>query len=423
MVRRVANRGAIRNHPSIDVPIHGAVVVAASGVVMATYYVNGTTGSNSNNGTSTTTPWLTIGKALATGTTVVAGDTINIAPGRYAETVTVAVSGSSGSPINIHGDADGAIFGTAGQIIWSGFTSGDDAAPTGVPCNIQANDWLTFEDLIFHGDDSNANASCVNSTATAQNITFRRCVFHCQGGGYGIHIQTNGTTQAFWTVDKCSFFGRGRGIQVTHALANQTSNTDLDIQITNCVFVVSVAGVQTTTSGTVGTPAGRPGGVDITNCTFIGGTYAFRQSSIQFSSAIPCTVTNCLALAHNTAGLNSAGVDGTTGATGAVTESYNRVVDCNLGLDNITQGTGTIVSGIHGIDAHASLIQNIMERAYFAPPVSGIVNGDGDSSVQPSLDILGDSRTGTSTVGAYLDTDLAPATASLAANPLGGFVG
>jgi hypothetical protein len=36
---------------------------------MATYYVS-TTGSDSNNGTTVSTPWRTIGKAIAAGTTV-----------------------------------------------------------------------------------------------------------------------------------------------------------------------------------------------------------------------------------------------------------------------------------------------------------------------------------------------------------------
>jgi hypothetical protein len=366
---------------------------------MATYYINGTTGSNSNNGTSTSTPWLTIGKALATGTTVVAGDTINIAPGRYAETITVAVSGSSGSPINIHGDSDGAIFGTAGQVIWTGFSSGDDAAPTGVPCNLDGRDWLTFEDLIFQGDDGSAVASCINAgTATSQNIVIRRCVFFGQGQGYSINIGTTTSTQAIWTIDKCSFFGRCRGIFLNHTLGNATSNVDLDVQITNCVFVCGIAGIQVNATGTLGT--GKPGGIDVLNCTFALGDYGFNLTTGNFSTTNPCTVTNSLILGMGTGGLRAI-------TSGTLTESYNRIVDCAASHTNVTQGTGTIVTGIHGIDAHASLIQNITERAYFAPPVSGIVNGDGDSSVQPSLDILGDSRTGTSTVGAYLDTDLA----------------
>lgn len=62
-----------------------------------TYYVNGTTGSDSNNGLSDGAPFKTINKAAQV---AAAGDTVFIHGGTYRETITPLNSGSSGSPIN-----------------------------------------------------------------------------------------------------------------------------------------------------------------------------------------------------------------------------------------------------------------------------------------------------------------------------------
>ncbi|MBO9610572.1 MAG: right-handed parallel beta-helix repeat-containing protein [Paenibacillaceae bacterium] len=67
-------------------------VVKAAGT---SYYVD-PSGSDSNNGTSLSTPFQTIQQAASV---AVAGDTVNIRGGTYRETVTPANSGTSGNPI------------------------------------------------------------------------------------------------------------------------------------------------------------------------------------------------------------------------------------------------------------------------------------------------------------------------------------
>lgn len=64
---------------------------------MATYFV-ATTGLDTNNGTAAGTPFRTVGKAISV---AVAGDTINVAGGRYAEDLTVTRGGTSGSRITL----------------------------------------------------------------------------------------------------------------------------------------------------------------------------------------------------------------------------------------------------------------------------------------------------------------------------------
>jgi hypothetical protein len=61
----------------------------------ATYYVNSSTGNDSNSGAQSA-PFRTIQRAA---NVVVAGDTVAIAPGTYAESVSISRSGSSAAPI------------------------------------------------------------------------------------------------------------------------------------------------------------------------------------------------------------------------------------------------------------------------------------------------------------------------------------
>ena len=80
---------------------------------MATYYVSSSTGSNTNNGLSPSSPWLTLafalGAALGTNPGVVGGDIIYIAPGNYNENVVIGFSTPSsvvqilGDPLNLQG--------------------------------------------------------------------------------------------------------------------------------------------------------------------------------------------------------------------------------------------------------------------------------------------------------------------------------
>ncbi len=63
---------------------------------MTIYYVDDAIGSDSNNGTSTGTPWKTVQHAADT---AVAGDTVNIRAGSYDEFVTCGNSGTAVNPI------------------------------------------------------------------------------------------------------------------------------------------------------------------------------------------------------------------------------------------------------------------------------------------------------------------------------------
>lgn len=87
-----------------------------------TYYVR-TNGKDSNSGTTVTSPFKTITKAVSVAMT---GDTIYVAPGTYAETVTSVRAGSLGNPIRLVADKAGTVFGVkAGNIVVKPGTSKD----------------------------------------------------------------------------------------------------------------------------------------------------------------------------------------------------------------------------------------------------------------------------------------------------------
>lgn len=93
--------GSRRPRPAVSAAalLLAASVLAASAAPAAVYYV-APTGSDANNGTSTGTPWRTIGKASAT---MVAGDQVRILPGTYNETLQPVASGTSANRISYIG--------------------------------------------------------------------------------------------------------------------------------------------------------------------------------------------------------------------------------------------------------------------------------------------------------------------------------
>ena len=76
------------------------LIVFSSTDLLATIYYVSPTGLDSNTGLSVTTPWRTVGKAVAT---VQAGDTVYIRAGRYFEHNYIRTSGTSGARITFTG--------------------------------------------------------------------------------------------------------------------------------------------------------------------------------------------------------------------------------------------------------------------------------------------------------------------------------
>lgn len=381
---------------------------------MATYYVR-TDGSDSNAGTGTGTgqAWATIGKALgASG--IASGDTVYIKPGTYAEVVTVAVTPSATT--TVIGDTDGAIFGSIGEVIWSGFTAGNDASPTGAPCNLSGKSYFTMRRITFYGDDiGGTNPSCVSATtATSTYCTFEQCVFHIQGasaaaaGSAGIRILVSNNVSTNWTIDRCVFVGRGQGIYLDIRSGTTGSDWNSQLDIKNCIFLNSVNSIGGASNAGANVTS-RPSHGNITNCTFFGADYGVRfTNNGAWSTTNGIAVRNCLLYSSTTAAL-------VANASGQITSDYNRLIDNVSNQTNVTLGTNDITAGAFELDFGAGLIQKAADRAFWMP--SQTINPTADTTVQPSTDILGTSRTSTSTIGAYLDSDIIPSTGGMKVHP------
>lgn len=113
-----------------------------------TYYVR-TDGNDSNAGTANTSggAWLTIQKAAST---VVAGDTVEVQAGTYAEAVSETTSGSLASPIVFNGN---------GKVIVGGFS-------------LAGADFVEVRNFTLDGTGVGATTSLIVTDATAHNNTF-----------------------------------------------------------------------------------------------------------------------------------------------------------------------------------------------------------------------------------------------------------
>jgi hypothetical protein len=141
---------------------------------VATYYLNnasGYSGSDSNNGTSDTTPKLTGAGIIALG--LAAGDTVHVAGGTcYRELITLATSGSSGNEINWVCDEYGVIWprlkGKA-QITASDNTTSTARARA---LDMGGRTYQNFKGFIFSYGTTNAVGS---SSSNAGNSVFEEC--------------------------------------------------------------------------------------------------------------------------------------------------------------------------------------------------------------------------------------------------------
>ena len=154
---------------------------------MATYYVNGSTGSDKNAGTSTGTALKTIQAGVSK---LSAGDTLEVAAGTYFEQVVVSANGTSGNRITIR-PATGETVTVTGR--WPHDTlpnySSSAIKPNGIHQSLVfvTGDYVTIEDIIII--DSAARALFVTGDyVEIKNVSIRWCL----NAGIGV-IDSHGT--------------------------------------------------------------------------------------------------------------------------------------------------------------------------------------------------------------------------------------
>ncbi len=123
----------------------------------ATYYISAN-GSDSNNGTSQSSPWATFAYAMGQ---LSANDTLYLMDGTYtkrnAGMLIVTVSGTNGNPITFKALNDG-----------QAIVDGRDSAK---PCLVSGQNDITIEGIRFE----NSNANVVAVSGGSIRIIFRRC--------------------------------------------------------------------------------------------------------------------------------------------------------------------------------------------------------------------------------------------------------
>ncbi len=290
---------------------------------MTNYYVR-KSGSDSNNGLTTATAWLTIGKALgASG--IASGDTVYVGAGIYRETPTVTISPSATT--SVIGDVTGQYTGDAGEVRLTAYTTSDVAAPSGSALlapsarryfvwkcftfaqganNLitfgTSRDW-TFEDCTFLGRIAGGSAMFTHTTTAGQasNLIFRRC--------------------------RAILFSNTNIMSVQSAL--HTSDYDANIRWERCVLIANGSdGVNMT--GTTGAGSGKPYGLKFHGNLIMGGNTVVVVNTAAHATTGSEFYDNMVWMLSASAVLN-----GSTASQ--IAANYNRILNGST-YTNITSG-------------------------------------------------------------------------------------
>ena len=263
-----------------------ALCLAAAAASAATWYVDAAVVS-SGNGAS----WVTAFKTIQAGLTAAAsGDTVEVAGGTYAESLTtvtagVTVAGSTASgkngPVRVLGPADSVVLTSAHQTVWRRLT--------------------------FDGSQNAADKYVVRVTGGAP--TFDQCVI---GPGQRLlSVGTGGATFTRTTIQEAR-----RGNRAYSAVIQLNAGTDAPIVFDYCLLgdmeygyinVVNASRIDFNNCLLAGFwgdvlylnssndyVATVPGGVHLTNCLALGNGFAANALIENQSAVAPVTLTNCL---------------------------------------------------------------------------------------------------------------------------------
>lgn len=321
---------------------------------MTTYYIS-PSGLDASNGlgpdasAATNKPWLTLGKAVNTGSSVVAGDTIYIAPGYYYSTLVtpIATISSAGSPTQIIGDpqnAQGFKDGSGvrlapGQPYLTTRTAAEGTdAPIAtnangnlVSLNINKPSGLQFRKLFCEtGNLSGGTGSCfIIDPSGGTDILIEDCVLW---GTYGLRYVTGAPTAARnHTVRRCILNNLQGWLSFNIAVNSSPDDADLAILVEECFGFG--AGIMLVT-GAIGNAGHCAGGIRFYDNTVIGRGAAINTTASRVSTTTPLRIGGSIFILQQPA--VGAGTSGHV-----VDDGYNRLY-CGAANTNCADGTGTV---------------------------------------------------------------------------------
>jgi hypothetical protein len=346
---------------------------------MATYYVR-PDGSDTNTGLGSTTAlaWATFGKAFASGSPVVGGDTVYIAPGVYVEAITIAAT-SPTSEVNIIGNP------TASQ--FSGVTPGFvrltayNAAGTAVTFSGNtilrgsSKNYYTFQNIHFDGNYSSGNVGLVYFS-TSRYVKFINCIFtNASSPGHNnttgvLTLTAASSTAGDFLVERCSFgstLSNNLCLVGTSVLADTTTVKD-------CLSVSGRFMFNAITAS-------------VFNCTVVGSIVdGIAQTS--GSSNAYLTVRNCLLIN------NSTGVSGTS--TSTCEQTYCRFAGNTTNITNFPTSVTSQTTGNAGVDVGYTYLNRLNVLPHFASYQSSPNIAFGTATGAPLVDLYNVSWSGIS---------------------------
>jgi hypothetical protein len=310
---------------------------------VSTYYVRGATGSNSNTGTGpgTGSAWATFAKPFTSGSGVVGGDTVVIAPGVYREQVTVTITPAS--TVTVIGDYTASQFSDldGGEVRLTAWTTNDTTAPTNAPVlHLNGKSFLAFSGITFVAAPAGATGGIYG--AASHDLTFTRCTVIGAAASYNpFNLLPPADAAANILLDGCLVVAGSSCSGI--ALAPATSATaDYSLASTIRNTVVLAGGLSECISlQHTGAGAFSGGGVLVDHCTLLGGSYGVRFSqATNANMRYPVVVTHGVFLGNG----NSAILHGTgSPVLGALVQDFNYLYGGAAG--GVFTGAGTIDGG------------------------------------------------------------------------------
>jgi len=279
---------------------------------MTQWYVDGVNGNNGNNGTTPALAkaTLTAVEALA----LAAGDTVNVRPTVYRETLTTSHNGSAGNPITYLVDEGGAIFGVRGKARITG--SDNDATITRASAIVCANNFRVFRG--FHVHATSTQGVYLNNCT---NCEVDRCTFTDH---IGTLVVVDGATQSNHLIHRCKMwcvkFG---GVSFSHTVTlNNTGHIT-----ENCDIIATNAGSTSAIS------TARVAGLTVRNCNILGGVRGV-QVATALAGGQSINVNNC-----QFAGLN---ICFAATIAGEIIENFNNLFGNYTDRSNTNVGANSV---------------------------------------------------------------------------------